>query len=164
MSKVQIRVLTQEQSVLRVLERVLRSNGILSEQYSVGGYGEECVCLERTDHGWEVYDGERGQHYAPFTSLNLRAACLQMLDRLAESDVQSQAMQNEFRRLLRADSRERKKTTQALRVLRTGGARLKLVEGLSGLYPVLRTYASERKKKNTNTIEPPTTAGKVSEV
>ena len=109
MSKVQIRVLTQEQSVLRVLERVLRSNGILSEQYSVGGYGEECVCLERTDHGWEVYDGERGQHYAPFTSLNLRAACLQMLDRLAESDVQSQAMQNEFRRLLRADSWERKK-------------------------------------------------------
>ncbi|MCR4935313.1 MAG: hypothetical protein K5990_02365 [Oscillospiraceae bacterium] len=93
MSKVQISVPTREQSVLSVLECILRGSGIPSEQYSVGAYAEECVCLDRTDKGWVVYDGERGKRYAVFASPDLYQACLEMLNRLAESEEHSASIQ-----------------------------------------------------------------------
>lgn len=96
MKKTQSLLLTREQVILQILERVLHEMGIPKEQYHLGGYAEECVCLERTDKGWEVYDGERGKRYAVFASPDLYRACLEMLDRLAESEERSAFIQRYF--------------------------------------------------------------------
>jgi len=116
MKKNQSPLLTQEQIILQILERVLHDTGIPSEQYHLGGYAEECVCLERTDGGWEVYDGERGKRYAVFASPDLYQACLEMLDRLAESEERSAFVQGYFQYAMQEEWERKRKRSLALEV------------------------------------------------
>ncbi len=63
---------------LMKLKRVLDSNHIDRSMYSLNGYADERVCLEKFGDGWDVYIGERGmkydlKHYSSFnTALNIR--------------------------------------------------------------------------------------------
>ena len=103
-------LLVPEQIILQIMERVLHDMDIPSEQYHLDGYAEECVCLERTDNGWEVYDGERGKRYTVFASPDLYQACLEMLDRLAESEERSAFVQRYFQYALHLQEQEEKRS------------------------------------------------------
>ncbi len=102
MKQVNVRTRPSDRSTIQKMKDVLESNGIPSYYYHVGGYAEECVCLERTDGGWEVYTGERGSRYDARTYDDVRSACKRVLDRVAESDAQYRKMLDEYMRLLPA--------------------------------------------------------------
>lgn len=104
MKQVNVRKRNNDQDTIQKMKDVLESNGIPNYYYHVGGYAEECVCLERTDKGWEVYTGERGNRYDAMTYSDVFSACKRVLDKVAESDEQFQKMQNEYLRLIREAS------------------------------------------------------------
>ena len=101
MTQVNVIMRKSDQDTIQKMKDVLESNGIPAYYYHVGGYAEECVCLERTDSGWEVYIGERGNRYDAMTYSNVLSACTRVFDKVAESDEQYQKMRNEHMRLIR---------------------------------------------------------------
>ncbi len=45
-----------------VIRKICSRRG--SGNFSLGGYGEQSFCIQKTDDKWEVFDGERGNHYS----------------------------------------------------------------------------------------------------
>lgn len=93
-----------EQNMIQKMELTLKTNGIPPYYFHLGGYAEECVCLERRNNGWEVYVGERGSHFDTTGYDELLLACIEVFDRLADSDSQFQKMLREYRYSLRRES------------------------------------------------------------
>ena len=56
---------------LMKLKRVLDSNHIDRSMYSLNGYADERVCLEKFGDGWDIYIGERGMKYAYFPAFQI---------------------------------------------------------------------------------------------
>ena len=52
----------KELKCIDALREVLSQN-VNPGFYSLNGYKEEAVCLQRSDDGWEVYLGERNNRY-----------------------------------------------------------------------------------------------------
>ncbi len=80
-------------------------NDILSSEfplgyYSIGGYGDEAVCIEQTDDGWKVYTGFRGQKDNVKIFSNIVEASLAMLDCLSDSDEKSRLLRDRFLNLI----------------------------------------------------------------
>lgn len=85
-------ILTNEDSLLAGLEFVLKKNDIDRSIYSLHGYGEDKVCLEKENDAWIVYIGERGLKHdlKRFQSSNslesLLYACYSLIDEVSETD------------------------------------------------------------------------------
>ena len=90
------RIQKSDRQIIQKMENVLEANGIPAYFYHVGGYAEECVCLERTVNGWEVYTGERGNRSDVMRYDNVFSACRRVLDKVAESDVQYQKLLRDY--------------------------------------------------------------------
>ena len=78
------------------LKRVLDSNHIDRSMYSLNGYADERVCLEKFGDGWDVYIGERGikydlKHYSSFNT-----ACIRLIEELAESADEERKMKYDY--------------------------------------------------------------------
>ena len=101
MSKKEIRPMVMsypdnDSGTIDTMEAVLEGNGIPHHLFCVGRYAEESVCVEKTNDGWIVYDGERGNKYDLVKCERLVDACLQVFNRTAESDEQYKKMMAEF--------------------------------------------------------------------
>ena len=116
----------RDRKMLQALELTLKKNGIPSYSYHIGGYAEECVCLERVANGWDVYIGERGNHYEVMSSGDLKTACKRVLDRVAESGRQYQKMYHTFAYALRDEASKDKASTRT--VLREKQPQISVVE------------------------------------
>lgn len=81
-----------EEKIQDVLIEILKEFGIPENFYSLGGYAEETVCLEKKGDTWIVYGGERGQKHNVITHINCKSACLDLLSRLAETRVEEERM------------------------------------------------------------------------
>jgi len=100
----------RDQKIVKKMEIVLRKNKIPSWYFHLGGYAEECVCLERVSNGWVVFTGERGKRFEVTFYEDLVSACIHVLDKIAESDRQYQKMLNEYRLSLCGNTPPRKKS------------------------------------------------------
>ncbi len=70
---------------VKILEKALKEFQIPQISVAIGGYAEEAICLEEGDSGWRVYGGERGEKYNMRVHAACRAACRDVLSRLADS-------------------------------------------------------------------------------
>lgn len=86
----------EDAKTIQSMVKVLDANGIPAEYYHVGGYSEEAVCMEKTDAGWIVYVGERGNRYQLTTHETVDWACICLMDQVAKSDEQYWRMEIEF--------------------------------------------------------------------
>ncbi len=90
----------KEESFLKMLADTLELNQIPSGYYSLNGYAEEAVCMasykENGREKWEVYLGERGKKCSLKLFDSLKMACIEVIERLAESYEQESAMKEEF--------------------------------------------------------------------
>ena len=77
-----------EEKIRDALIEILKEFGIPKNQYSLGGYAEETICLEKKGSTWIVYGGEKGQRHNVITHINCKSACLDLLSRLAETRVE----------------------------------------------------------------------------
>lgn len=93
-----------ERAIINTMKRVLIMNNIPPAYYHIGGYAEECVCLERVGDTWEVYVGERGNRNDSQKYLRLKSACLKVFEKLAVDDQQCRKMQHSFQRTMRANT------------------------------------------------------------
>lgn len=94
------------QIYISILESVLKTHHIPKEEYSIGEYKEEALCLEQESLNFVVYSGERGNKYNINKFKSIRNACYNFLDRIAETDNQAKQMINSFNTLNRYISRK----------------------------------------------------------
>lgn len=85
-----------DKEVLRILSSVLKENDISDNWFSLGGYQEEAVCLEKNNANWIVYDGERGNQNHLESINNIEDACLVLISRLSESDEIEERITDRF--------------------------------------------------------------------
>jgi hypothetical protein len=74
-------VISAEQKCLDALKTVAK----LYPEYdclSIGSYAECAVCIERTEKGWEVYQGEHMKHHNSEIYSDIITACLSVIDRI----------------------------------------------------------------------------------
>ena len=81
-----------EEKIQDALIEILKEFGIPKNLYSLGGYAEETICLEKKGSTWIVYGGEKGQRHNVITHINCKSACLDLLSRLAETRVEEERM------------------------------------------------------------------------
>ena len=85
---------TREEICLNALARTLEANN-LKAYYSLDGYAEEAYCLERSPEGWEVYSGERNNHYGSKTYTNILDASMELI-RLLSFYSDKDSLKNQF--------------------------------------------------------------------
>lgn len=80
------------QSLYGAVKRVLTEFAVPDYYYSIGEFADECVCLERSQGKWIVYDAERGQrlHLESYDSV-YPAACT-MFESVVLGDKKLKAM------------------------------------------------------------------------
>ena len=79
-----------EEKIQDALIEILKEFGIPKNQYSLGGYVEETICLEKIGSTWSVYGGERGQRHNVISHINCKSACLDLLGRVAKTRVEEE--------------------------------------------------------------------------
>lgn len=79
-----------------ILEKTLELNDIPHIYYSLEGYSEEAVCLEKTELGYLVYNGEKGNKYAKKEHPNIGDAIVDLISRVSESDAQNKIIQFQY--------------------------------------------------------------------
>lgn len=67
------------------LKKVLQEKGVSKYRYSIGGYSEEAVCIEKLEKKWIVYDGERGCQCNKKEFNTIGAACKEVLSRIFDN-------------------------------------------------------------------------------
>lgn len=75
----------QEKRCIKIFYKTLREFQISERYFSIGGYAEEAICLQKVESGWMIYEGERGGKYNSKIHVGCEAACCDMLSRLADS-------------------------------------------------------------------------------
>ena len=81
---------------LKVLNEVL-SNHYMPNEYSLNGYAESALCIEKTPDGqWEVYTGERGVRHHESKFGNILEACLVFLSWMGITKKEIANMREEF--------------------------------------------------------------------
>ena len=70
----------------RVLGEVLSSE-FRTSYFSINGYGEDAVCLEKKDDAWVLFYGFRNMHKDEEEFSSLLEACLEMICILCNSDI-----------------------------------------------------------------------------
>ena len=86
--------LTREDICLNALAKTLEANNLTS-RFSLNGYAEQAFCLERSKNGWEVYTGERNNHYNSKTFTNILDASMELI-RLLSFYSDEDKLKNQF--------------------------------------------------------------------
>ena len=94
--KAYISRISTEKSIISDMITILKKNNIPPYFYSVGGYADESICLEKSNSKWIVYMGERGNRFDISSYDSLPIACERIFDYVSESKQQSNDMINEF--------------------------------------------------------------------
>lgn len=79
-----------------VLKQVFDNEGILGRYYSLEGYAEEAVCMEKNNKNYIVYTGERGKKHNVSKHQNISKALLNVISDVAESYAQEERVLEEF--------------------------------------------------------------------
>ncbi|MCD8013968.1 MAG: hypothetical protein LUG99_12495 [Lachnospiraceae bacterium] len=86
-----------EYRYIKKLQTILQDSGIPSHYYGMLYYKEEAICLEKSSqNAWCIYEAERGNKYNIRSHGNLYAACLDLIERISESEDQKQRMTRAF--------------------------------------------------------------------
>lgn len=78
-----------------VLERVLKTE-FSSNMFSLDGYAEDSVCLNKEDSAWEVYIGTRGNKNELEQYDNIISACLAVIKLLTPCNESLRAGLNDM--------------------------------------------------------------------
>ena len=73
---------TREDICLNALSKTLEANNLTSH-CSLNGYAEQAYCLEKSKDGWEVYSGERNNHFNSKTFTNILDASMELIHLLS---------------------------------------------------------------------------------
>lgn len=87
----------EEKKCIKVMINILDNHGISKTDYSVNGFSDDKVCLEKKRSSWLVYNGDRGRKFALNEYPSIYRACSRMICKLADSEEAEIAMQEEFR-------------------------------------------------------------------
>ena len=72
----------------------LKKARISEDEYSIDGYCENCLCIEKTEDGWEIYHGERGRKHDVRTYRSLASLIASVCDRLGYERPKRKAKRN----------------------------------------------------------------------
>lgn len=79
-----------------ILKHVLDEEGIPRQYYSLEGYAEEAICMEKSDDNYIVYVGERGNKDDISNHLNISKALLKFISEVTESYAQEEKVTEAF--------------------------------------------------------------------
>ena len=82
--------------LFKVLNKALVAYDIPLGYYSFGEFSEEAICIEKENDKWIVYLGERGKKHSITEYTNIIEACMDMIERLAESYDQEKKIKDNF--------------------------------------------------------------------
>lgn len=85
----------KELSCLQAVSDVLREN-VNSHYYSLDGYKEEAVCIEKGENEWQVFSAERNNHFDEMRFDTLVEACLYLIHLVCPKREQGILLKNEF--------------------------------------------------------------------
>lgn len=84
-----------EEFIIHSLKTVL-DNLNLADLCSFFGYAENKLCLNKRNHLYVVYQGERNIMYEPFDTYDIKEACLEMIYRIAGSQSECEKITKLF--------------------------------------------------------------------
>ena len=79
-----------------VLKKIFENEGIPRQYYSLEGYAEEAVCMEKSDDSYIVYIGEKGKKHDVNDYLNISEALLNVISDVTESYAQEEKVMEAF--------------------------------------------------------------------
>ena len=79
-----------------VLKEVFDNEGIPRQYYSLEGYAEEAICMEKNNKNYIVYNGERGNKYDVSKHSNISKALLKLISKVTESYAQEERVVEAF--------------------------------------------------------------------
>lgn len=79
-----------------VLKEVFDNEGIPGRYYSLEGYTEEAVCMEKSNKNYIVYTGERGKKHGVSKHQNISKALLNVISEVTESYEQEERVVEAF--------------------------------------------------------------------
>ena len=79
-----------------VLKEVLDNEGIPRQYYSLEGYSEEAICMEKNNKNYIVYNGERGNKYDVSKYSNISKALLKLISEVTETYAQEEKVVEAF--------------------------------------------------------------------
>ena len=71
-------------TVIRLLEKLIEEYAP-NCRFSLHGYIDDGVCMERTDYGWLVYTGSRGNKDAAEGFRDIKDACVEVIKRITDN-------------------------------------------------------------------------------
>lgn len=71
-------------TVIRLLEKLIEEY-VPNCRFSLHGYIDDGVCMERTDGGWLVYTGSRGNKDASEDFVDIKDACVEVIKRITDN-------------------------------------------------------------------------------
>lgn len=88
----------KETKTLVILQQLLEKYYIDPSYYSLYGYCEYAVCLEKSNKNWICFDAERANKYDLKEVTNIEDACLILIQRITSSDEEENIISTEFRK------------------------------------------------------------------
>lgn len=85
----------EDGACIQVLQTVLHKRYPV-EDFSLDGYQECAVCLQRDGNKWLVFLGERGNHYEELRCNTVLEACLHLIRKLAGNAEEISSIEAEF--------------------------------------------------------------------
>lgn len=75
----------RERWYIQALEKAFRKNDIPENYYSLYGYGESCICLQKRGNMWSVFEGEREMEFNAENFICIEDACEDIIKRISNS-------------------------------------------------------------------------------
>ena len=75
---------------------IIRRYGVPNEYFSLGGYSEDSICLEKEQNFWYIYLGERGNKVYIRQYTTLKDACRGLIEYFASGSKYKNNMLNDF--------------------------------------------------------------------
>lgn len=85
----------QERPYIIALGNALQKNNVPETYYSLHGYGESCICLQKQGKKWMVFDGEREMKFNTSNYSNIDNACKELINRVADKS-NAKKLQKDF--------------------------------------------------------------------
>lgn len=79
-----------------VLKQVFDNEGIPQQYYSLEGYVEEAVCIEKNNKNYIVYIGERGNKHSVSKHSNISKALLNLISKVTQNYAQEERVVEAF--------------------------------------------------------------------
>ena len=86
----------REKDCIKTMIAILNNHGISKTDYSVNGYADDKLCLEKDASRWLIYNVDRGERFDLQRYSSIYLACLSMISKLSESEELEAAMMKEM--------------------------------------------------------------------